>query len=89
MKQDFMCVYILPPILQRLDPCLSCSSGLNCIHSWDDRFPRYWYCLLLFLYVSYGIKSVVFKTKAFKILLKTIFIFDVMISNGKLLNEEL
>lgn len=36
------CVCVLhPPIVQRLDPCLSCSSGLNFIHSWDDQFPRF------------------------------------------------
>lgn len=48
VKQECMSVYTPPPILPWLDPCLSCSSGLNCIHSWDDRCPRYWYCLLIF-----------------------------------------
>lgn len=42
-----MCV-CPPPTLQRLDPCLSCSSGLNSIHSWDGRCPRYCHCSLLF-----------------------------------------
>lgn len=34
--------------LQRLDPCLSCSSGLNCIHNLDDHFLRYWNRLFVF-----------------------------------------
>lgn len=35
-----------PPSLLRSDPCRSCSSGLNCILSWDDLFPRYRLLLL-------------------------------------------